>query len=265
MSSIKEVWVVKIGGNVIDNESFLSRFLDKIAGASSNIILIHGGGKLATELSAKLDIKTQMVNGRRVTDLETLKVVTMVYAGLVNKNIVAKLQSFSCNAIGLTGADANIILAHKRINKEVDYGFVGDIDSVNTEFLTDLLSKNILPVIAPITHDKKGNLLNTNADTMAAETSIALAQSGISVNLLYCFEKKGLLLNVEDEESVIDILHLEEIESLKANGNIHSGMLPKIDNCMNAIKKGVKKVVIGHADDFESIIANNKSGTQIIA
>lgn len=265
MTNNKFIWVVKVGGNVIDHEQFLYSFLEKIANTNQKIVLIHGGGKLATELSKKLQIETQMVNGRRITDKETLKVVTMVYAGLINKNIVAQLQSFGKNAIGLSGADANLIEAHKRITQDIDYGFVGDIDRVNSSFLSDLIDKNILPVIAPITHDKKGNLLNTNADTMAGEIAVALAQEGHTVNLLYCFEKKGLLLNVEDENSVIDILRLDEIEKLKKDGNIHSGMIPKIDNCTHAIKNGVAKVIIGHADEVEKILTDEKTGTQLIA
>lgn len=265
MTKNKSIWVIKIGGNVIDQEDLLYYFLEKIANSRQNIVLIHGGGKLATDLSKKLQIETQMLNGRRITDKETLKIVTMVYAGLINKNIVAQLQSFDKNSIGLTGADANIIEAHKRIKQDIDYGFVGDIDRVNSNFLSDLIGKEILPVIAPITHDKKGNLLNTNADTMAGEIAIALTQSGHRVNLVYCFEKKGLLINVEDDNSVIDLLHLEEIENLKKNGNIHSGMIPKIDNCTHAIKNGVVKVIIGHAEEIDKILADEKTGTQIIA
>lgn len=261
----KSVWVLKIGGNIIDNASALAQFLNDMSVSKQKIVLIHGGGKIATELSKKLGIETKMINGRRITDKETLDVVTMVYAGLINKNIVAQLQKLGKNAIGVCGADANLVLAHKRENTDIDYGYVGDVDVVNAKFLSQLLSESTLPVIAPISHDGKGNLLNTNADTMASETAKALAKEGWDVNLVFGFEKKGLLLDVNDDQSVIHQIRTSKVEELKNNGTIHSGMIPKIDNCVEAIKKGVSKVVIGHASEVKDILQGKQTGTQILS
>ncbi len=206
-------------------------------------ILVHGGGKLATSFAERLGIETKMVDGRRITDAETLEVVTMVYAGLVNKNIVAGLQAKGCNSIGLTGADMNVIRAVKRPVKDVDYGFVGDIMGVNTSELRLLLNEEVVPVMAPITHDTHGQLLNTNADTIAADLAIELS-SYYTVNLFYCFEKKGVLLNPEDENSVISELTYNRFKELQTEGIINEGMIPKLDNGFSAMKNGVSQVLI---------------------
>jgi acetylglutamate kinase len=251
--------VIKIGGNVIDDEKQLSSFLDDFSSIQDHKILIHGGGKIATEIGMKLGIKATMVDGRRITDADTLRVVQMVYGGLINKNIVAKLQSKNCNAIGLTGADANIILATKRPilspppgstwSGFVDFGFVGDIQKVNSEKLSALLDAGFSPVIAPLTHDGKGQILNTNADTMASAISVAMAKT-TEVHLIYCFEKSGVLKNVDDENSVIEKMNYTDYEKYKHEGIISKGMIPKLDNAFDAIKQGVKSVVICHAKDL---------------
>jgi len=232
-------------------------------------ILVHGGGKLATKLAGQLNIPQQMIEGRRVTDAETLKIVTMVYAGYINKNIVAQLQAAGCNAIGLTGADGNVILAHKRIAQcspsgagGADYGFVGDIDDIETDLLCDLLEKEFTLVIAPITHDKNGQLLNTNADTIAQEVAKALSNI-YEVNLIYSFEKKGVLLDTEDESTVISSINPAYYSQLKGEQKIFSGMIPKLDNAFEALNSGVKKVVIGKADELQKLI-NGTSGTAIV-
>ena len=205
--------------------------------------LVHGGGRLATTLSEKLGIETKMVDGRRITDEATLEVVTMVYAGLVNKNIVAGLQARGCNSIGLTGADLNVIKAKKRPVKDIDYGFVGDILGVNTSELRLLLNEEVVPVMAPITHDTYGQLLNTNADTIAADLAIELSNY-YTVNLFYCFEKKGVLSNPNDEDSVISELSYDRFKKLKAEGVIKEGMIPKLDNGFTAMRNGVNQILI---------------------
>src|SRR6187402_292394 len=208
-----KLFVIKIGGNIIDDEKKLSSFLRSFAAIDEKKILVHGGGKLATKLGEKMGVEQKLVEGRRITDAETLKIVTMVYAGYVNKNIVAQLQSFNCNAIGLSGVDGDIILAHKRKHPVIDYGFVGDVDSVNAPLLKNLLNQTLSLVIAPITHDQSGQLLNTNADTIAQE--IAKAMSGeYEVKLIYSFEKSGVLKDVDDETSVIQKLNWEEYQKL---------------------------------------------------
>src|SRR5829696_3580646 len=200
-----KLFVIKIGGNIIDDEEKLSSFLASFASIREKKILVHGGGKLATKMAAQLGIEQKLVDGRRITDAETLKIVTMVYAGLINKNIVVQLQAVDCNAIGLSGVDGNVITAHKRIVKEMDYGFAGDVDAVNGDFLSSLLEQNNTPILAPITHDGKGQLLNTNADTIAQETAKSLSKN-YEVQLVYSFEKEGVLLNAEDETSVISTI-----------------------------------------------------------
>ncbi len=261
---MESIVVIKIGGNIIDDEKALADFLFDFAAIPSPKILIHGGGKLATQLSMDLNIEPKLVEGRRITDEKTIDIVTMVYAGLINKKIVAKLQANNCNAIGLTGADANIIEAHKRIHTTIDYGFVGDIDNVKTDFIFDLFAKNYTPVIAPITHDKKGNLLNTNADTMAAELAIELSKAK-KVYFYYCFEKKGLLKDINNDRSLISLLKLSEIEQLKEKQIITDGMLPKIDNIIHALENGVEKVILCHAQDVLSIVNENATfGTTFI-
>ncbi len=257
--------IIKIGGNIIDDTSKLEKFLLDFSQLKSSKILVHGGGKVATQISASLGIEAKIVDGRRITDSETLKVVTMVYAGLINKNMVAKLQSFSCNAIGLTGADANTIPATKRPAVTTDYGFVGDIDTslLHIESLKLFLDNNMTPVFAPITHDGKGQLLNTNADTIASALAVSLAKH-FETRLLYCFEKKGVLKDINDENSVINEISLNEYAALKENGTISQGMIPKIDNAFDAINKGVKSVFICHADELLNIInAGEKKGTKL--
>lgn len=255
------VYIIKIGGNIIDSEQALASFLQNFARIPGKKILVHGGGKLATQLAGRLGIEQQMVDGRRVTDAETLKIVTMVYAGYINKNIVAQLQAEGCNAIGLSGADGNMILAHKRVKSGTDYGFVGDIDKVNVGFLQSLLDQGVTIVAAPITHDAKGQLLNTNADTIAQELATALA-SDYAVQLIYSFEKKGVLKNVEDESSVIETIDSHSYADLKAAQLIFAGMIPKLDNAFAALHKGVEKVIIGKAEELEQLIAG-KTGTTI--
>lgn len=236
--------IVKIGGNIIDDAVALTAFLKDFATIKSPKILVHGGGKLATRLATELHIPVNMIDGRRVTDQQTLDVITMVYAGKINKDIVAKLQGNHCNAIGFTGADGNTIIAAKRPVQEVDYGFVGDVKQVKTSTLELLLTNNITPVFCAITHDAKGQLLNTNADTIAAELAIAFASS-YHVSLYYCFEKKGVLKNVDDEESVIDHIDTKSYRSLLETGVIANGMLPKLNNCFHALNNNVQTVCIG--------------------
>ena len=224
-------------------------------------ILVHGGGKLATNLAEQMNVPQQMVDGRRITDAETLKIVTMVYAGYINKNIVAQLQARNCNAIGLSGADGNMIQAHKRNHPSIDYGFVGDVDHINSELFKILLQKNLTPVIAPVTHNKQGQLLNTNADTIAQETANALSKD-FDVALIYCFEKAGVLMNADDDYSVIPKINSNSYRDLKEKGIVHSGMIPKLDNAFAAINSGVKKVIIGKAEEIHELISGKK-GTSI--
>jgi acetylglutamate kinase len=253
--------VVKIGGNIIDDEEKLSSFLDDFAVLKGKKILVHGGGKLATRLAEQMRVPQQMVEGRRITDAETLKIVTMVYAGYINKNIVSQLQSRNANAIGITGADGNAIRAHKRMHATMDYGFAGDIDEVNAGFFHELLEKDLVPVVSPITHDKKGQLLNTNADTIAQEIAKALG-SNHEVTLVYSFEKDGVLLDVNDPSSVINRLTASYYNELKKEGKIFAGMIPKLDNAFKALNTGVKKVIIGKAEEIEHL-TNGEKGTSI--
>lgn len=257
-----ELLVIKIGGNIIDDEAKLSSFLKSFAAIDGKKILVHGGGKLATKLAAQMGIEQKLVDGRRITDEETLKIVTMVYAGYVNKNIVAQLQNFACNAIGLCGTDGDAILAHKRNHPVLDFGFVGDVDMVNTGLIKTLLERNIAIVFAPITHDGKGQLLNTNADTIAQEVATAMS-SEYEVHLIYSFEKSGVLLDVNDESSVIKKLNHEYYGKLKREEKIFAGMLPKLDNAFEALNSGVKKVIIGKAEELDKLITG-ESGTTII-
>jgi acetylglutamate kinase len=253
--------VVKIGGNIIDDELLLSAFLKKFAAIQSKKILVHGGGKLATRLAEKLGIPQQMVDGRRITDIETLKLAVMVYAGYINKNIVARLQSMDCNAAGFTGADGNGILSHKREITGIDYGYAGDIDQVNAGWFKQLLDTGITPVLAPITHDGKTQLLNTNADTIAQEIAKAMS-TDFEVSLVYSFEKSGVLLDVNDEETVIKSLHACYYGELKESKKIFAGMIPKLDNAFAAVRQGVKKVIIGKGEELDQLITG-KSGTTI--
>jgi acetylglutamate kinase len=256
-----ELFVIKIGGNIIDDEVKLSSFLKSFAAIEDKKILVHGGGKLATKLAEKMGVEQKLIDGRRITDAETLKIVTMVYAGYVNKNIVAQLQSFNCNAIGLSGVDGDIILAHKRKHPVIDYGYVGDVDSVNTPLLKNLLDQNLSLVFAPITHDQQGQLLNTNADTIAQEIAKALS-SEYEVKLIYSFEKSGVLMDADDESTVISSINQGYYKELKAKEKIFAGMIPKLDNAFAALKSGVNKVIIGKADDLDKLIKGT-AGTTI--
>lgn len=259
---MEKLFVIKIGGNIIDDEQKLSSFLHAFAAVGEKKILVHGGGKLATKLAAQLNIPQQMVDGRRITDAETLKIVTMVYAGLINKNIVAQLQAKGCNAIGLTGADGDAIRSHKRVVKDLDYGFAGDVDGVNGAFFQELLERNLSPVLSPITHNGNGQLLNTNADTIAQETAKALS-TFYEVHLVYSFEKSGVLLDAEDESSVIPLINPESYKELREKGLVFAGMIPKLDNAFSALQSGVSNVLIGKAENLEALISGS-SGTSIV-
>jgi len=265
---MEKLYVIKIGGNIIDDETKLSSFLQSFALVGGKKILVHGGGKLATKLAKQLGVEQQMIDGRRITDAETLKIVTMVYAGSINKNIVAKLQSYQCNAIGLSGADGNCIVSHKRGSNSplgvggIDYGFVGDVDQVNSGLLKSLLDQNISVVLAPITVDTKGQLLNTNADTIAQETAKALS-SLYNVELIYSFEKSGVLLDVNNEASVIATIDPSSFKKLKEEKKIFEGMIPKLDNAFAALQSGVKRVIIGKAEELNQLISGS-SGTSIV-
>ena len=253
--------VIKVGGNVIDNASKLEKFLGYFSQLKGAKILVHGGGKIATKMAKDLGVETQMVDGRRITDAAMRDIVTMVYGGLINKQIVAKLQSFNCDAIGLTGADGGVILAHKRPVKTVDYGYVGDVEKVNADLITTLLQQGVSAIFAPLTYDKEGNILNTNADTQASEIAKALTQN-FQVNLIYCFEKKGVLLDAEDDSTVIPVINPELYTAYKSQGVIYAGMIPKLDNAFAAVEAGVKKVIICEADDILSAVGNG-AGTTI--
>ena len=239
--------VVKIGGNVINDREQLEAFLGYFARTGGNRILVHGGGRKATELASALDVETKMVGGRRITDEAGLEIVTMVYAGLLNKNLVAGLQSLGCNAIGLSGADGNSIQAHKRTGSEIDYGFAGDVDTVDSGMISSLLRARLTPVFCAITHDGKGQLLNTNADTVASELAKGLSNE-FEVELIYCFEKDGVLEDRNDEASVIEHLDPAKYRQMKEHGLVAEGMLPKLDNCFAALEHGVASVHIGKAD-----------------
>lgn len=255
------LYIIKVGGNIIDNDEKLHAFLKSFSGLKGNKILVHGGGKLATKLAADLNITQQMVDGRRITDAETLKIVTMVYAGYINKNIVATLNALGTTSIGITGADAHAIKAHKRNHPSIDFGFVGDVDSVNTAFINSLLNQQLNVVVAPITQDEHGQLLNTNADTIAQEIAKAMSSSFETV-LIYSFEKKGVLRDINDENSFIPVIDAVEYEKLKSENAIFAGMIPKLDNAFEAIKAGVKKVIIGDAGTLQELV-DGTSGTAI--
>jgi acetylglutamate kinase len=261
---MKQLTVIKIGGNVIDNSEKLHQFLVDFTALPGDKILIHGGGKIATELGTSLGIEPKLVDGRRITDIETLRVVTMVYGGLINKNMVAQLQARGCNAIGLSGADGNVIKAVKRPVKEVDFGFVGDLDenSVSVTTLDSLLKSNLIPVLCAITHDGESQLLNTNADTIAS--AVAVAMSAVyDTRLVYCFEKKGVLKDVEDESSLVAEIKREDFERLQTEGIVSGGMIPKLHNAFEAIRQGVKAVYIGKADELPQIDTQG-FGTRLI-
>lgn len=257
-----KLYIIKIGGNIIDDEAKLASFLHCFADITVKKILVHGGGKLATRLAEKLGIEQHLVDGRRITDAETLKIVTMVYAGYVNKTIVAQLQANNCNAIGLCGADGDAILAHKRQHPVMDYGFVGDVDAINSVLIKTLLEQNIAVVFAPITHDQQGQLLNTNADTIAQELAKGMSKL-YDVELIYSFEKSGVLLNAEDDSTVIPQIDSVYYQQLKSKQKIFAGMIPKLDNAFAALNSGVNKVIIGKAEQLEQLIAGT-AGTSII-
>ena len=256
------LYIIKVGGNIIDDNQKLKSFLSEFSKIQGKKILVHGGGKLATKLAQDLSIPQQMVDGRRITDAETLKIVTMVYAGLINKQIVAQLNSLGCNSMGICGADANTILAHKRNHPSIDFGFVGDIDEVNTSMLLTLLKENINIVIAPITQDGNGQLLNTNADTIAQEIAKSMSKN-MGTTLIYSFEKKGVMRDVEDETSVIAKIDKAAFHKLKQENAIFAGMIPKLDNAFTAIAAGVSKVIIGDAMELSKLI-KGESGTTIL-
>ncbi len=257
---MEKITVIKVGGAVVEDEAQLTQLLQDFSAIEGRKILVHGGGRRATKVAAQLGIETQMVNGRRITDASMLEVVTMVYGGLVNKNVVARLQAQGIDALGLTGADIDVIRSHKRPMKNgVDYGFVGDVDRADGDKLHTLIEAGIVPVMAPLTHDGMGNILNTNADTIAGETAKALAKH-YDVTLVFCFEKKGVLSNPDDDESVIPTITRADFDRYVADGTISGGMIPKIENAFNAIDAGVGRVVITKADsiglNFGTVIVN---------
>ena len=275
---MEQLLVIKIGGNVIDNPAALESFLKNFSTINTKKILVHGGGKIATKIGDQLGIQSNYINGRRVTDAETIDLVTMVYGGLVNKKIIAKLQSLQCNALGLTGADANLIPAVKRPLvypkptegnaaeeiSPIDYGFVGDVDgaALGIQNLEILLSNNFTLVFAPLTHDRNGQILNTNADTIASTLAVGLSKK-YAVRLIYCFEKKGVLENVADANSVIPLITKEKYVQLVTENKLFDGIIPKIDNAFDAIDNGVKEVLIGDADDLIQNCTSNTIGTLI--
>ncbi|MDI5888284.1 acetylglutamate kinase [Flavobacterium yafengii] len=245
MENKKPVSLIKIGGNIIDNPTELKQFLADFSKIEGYKVLVHGGGKSATKMAESIGLAPQMIDGRRITDAAMLDVVVMIYAGQINKSIVAQLQANSTNAMGFSGADGNLIQSDKRNHPTINYGFVGDVKKVNTNLLETLLSNGIVPVFCAITHDGKEQLLNTNADTIASELAIALSEV-FDVTLNYCFEKPGVLYDAEDDSSVIENINPELYSKLKAEKAIHSGMIPKLDNCFNSLSKGVQKIKIGH-------------------
>jgi acetylglutamate kinase len=264
ISDIKEkLFVIKIGGNVIDDSNNLIAFLKEFSNIEAKKVLVHGGGKVATAIGDKLGIQSKYIDGRRITDDETIDLVTMVYGGLVNKKIVAILQSIHCNAIGITGADANLLPARRRPVKEIDFGWVGDVDAENIDTNTWklFLENGLTPVSAPLTHDNNGHILNTNADTIASVIAVSLS-SQYEVNLIFCFEKNGVLENVDDENSVIKTMNFENYLVLKNSNKLFAGILPKIDNAFDAINKGVSEVVIGNSSDLSQLISGS-GGTKI--
>jgi acetylglutamate kinase len=258
---MSSIIIIKIGGAVVDDEPKLGSFLKALAAVPGKKILVHGGGKLATRMAEQAGIPQQMVEGRRITDAETLKIVTMVYAGYINKNIVAQLQASGCNAIGIAGADGNAILAHKRKKGTVDYGFAGDVDEVNVSFIYAMLEQCDALVVAPITHDGKGQLLNTNADTIAQSLATGLSPH-FEVSLVYTFEKSGVLRDAEDDRSVIRRIDRAVYAGLKEHNLVFAGMIPKLDNAFAALDSGVKRVIIGKAEDLLQLISG-KGGTTI--
>lgn len=255
---MEKVTIVKVGGAIVEDNEQLAQLLTDFAAIPGKKVLVHGGGRRATKVAAALGIESKMVNGRRITDARMLEVVTMVYGGLVNKNLVAKLQAKGVNALGLTGADMDVIHSHKRPVKDgVDFGHVGDVERANSKMLQTLIQEGITPVMAPLTHDGNGNILNTNADTIASETAKALAPY-YDVTLIYSFEKKGVLSNPDDDNSVIPVITRSDFEKYQADGTIGGGMIPKIENALAAVDAGVKEVIITLATAIDG-----KQGTVI--
>lgn len=254
---MEKLTLVKVGGKIVEEEDTLRNLLRDFSAIEGYKVLVHGGGRSATKLAARLGIESKMVNGRRITDAETLKVVTMVYGGLVNKNIVAGLQALGINALGLTGADMNLMRSDKRPVAVVDYGFVGDVKEVNAGLLASLIRQGIVPVLAPLTHDKQGNMLNTNADTIAGEAAKALARH-FDVTLMFCFEKKGVLMDENDDESVIPEIDRSAFQRYVTEGIIQGGMIPKLENAYQAIDAGVQQVIITQASEI-----HKRSGTKV--
>ena len=247
----QKVTVVKVGGKIVEAPDTLETLLHRFSALEGLKVLVHGGGRTATEVAARLGVETHMVDGRRITDADMLRVVTMVYGGLVNKQVAARLQACGVNALGLTGADMNLIRSHRRPERNgVDFGFVGDVDTVDGERLAQLLHSGVTPVVAPLTHDGEGHLLNTNAATMAGEVAKALARQ-FEVTLVYCFEHAGVLADPDNEASVIPLITRRDFDALKAQGVVTGGMLPKIENCLSAVGAGVRRVVITRADTLQ--------------
>jgi acetylglutamate kinase len=242
---MEKLSIIKIGGNIIEDESSLHEFLKLFSNLTGKKILVHGGGKKATQMAAKLGIASTMLNGRRITDAATLEVITMVYGGLVNKNIIAKLQSLGINAIGLSGADGNTILSSKRPVKEIDYGFVGDVKNVDNQAIEVLINHDFTPVFCAITHDGNGQLLNTNADTITSQIAVSMSKN-YETSIYYCFELNGVLEDINDKNSVIKHINSKSYSTLLSDGIIADGMLPKLENCFNALKNGVRAVFMGN-------------------
>ncbi len=247
----EKLTLIKVGGKIVEEDDSLTQLLKDFSQIEGHKVLVHGGGRLATKMAERLGIESKMVDGRRITDAETLQIVLMVYGGLINKTIVARLQAAGVNALGLTGADLHLIRSDKRPVKEIDYGYVGDVKEVNGQALAMLVNQAIIPVVAPLTFDINGNILNTNADTIAAETAKALAKF-FDVTLTFCFEKKGVLMDENDDNSVIQRLNKEDFLKYKQAGIIQGGMIPKLDNSFDAIEKGVKRVIITKASEILS-------------
>ena len=247
---MEKLTVIKVGGKIVEDEETLAQLLKDFSAVEGHKVLVHGGGRSATKIAAQLGIESQMVDGRRITDDNMLRVVTMVYGGLVNKNIVARLQAVGLNALGLTGADMNVMKSHKRPVKTIDYGFVGDVEKCDGSMLAKLIKEGIVPVMAPLTHDGNGCLLNTNADTIAGETAKALAPY-FDVTLIYCFEKAGVLLSEDDDNSVIPHIDESSFKDLVEKGVIQGGMIPKIENSIAAVRQGVGRVIITKADAID--------------
>jgi acetylglutamate kinase len=248
-NSKTKLTIIKVGGKIVEEQDSLLAFLKDFSKISGHKVLVHGGGRSATQLANRLGIKSEMVNGRRITDTEMLKIVTMVYGGLVNKNIVSTLQALGVNALGLTGADLNYMRSEKRPVADIDYGFVGDVKEVQSNILANLIGQDIVPILAPLTHDKHGHMLNTNADTIAGEVAKALVKH-FEVTLIYCFEKKGVLSDEKDEESVIPKITHERFIKYVADGVIKGGMIPKLENAFDSINAGVQSVIITKAEDI---------------